>query len=94
MEVGIDPFDAIADGTRRRILDLLRHRLLRAGEIARRFPEISRPAVAKHLRILRRAGLVQARRVGREVRYSLSPAPLREVQAWLRQYEGLLDRRL
>jgi DNA-binding transcriptional ArsR family regulator len=89
MEVRVDPFDAIADETRRRILDLLHRRSLRAGEIARRFPEISRPAVAKHLGILRRAELVRARRVGREVRYSLNTAPLAEVQGWLRQLQVL-----
>ncbi|MGE5073857.1 MAG: metalloregulator ArsR/SmtB family transcription factor [Anaerolineae bacterium] len=88
MEVRVDPFDAIADETRRRILGLLHRRSLRAGAIAHRFPEISRPAVAKHLSILRRARLVQARRIGREVRYSLNTAPLAEVAGWLRKLEA------
>ena len=85
-------YDAIADETRRRILDLLRRRTLKAGEIARRFPHISRPAVSRHLAILRRSRLVVARRTGRELHYSLNAAPLREVDSWLRQYAAFWDR--
>ncbi|MCH7896832.1 MAG: helix-turn-helix transcriptional regulator, partial [candidate division NC10 bacterium] len=56
-----DPFAALADPTRRSILELLRERAsLTAGEIAARFPQISRAAVSKHLRVLRRARLVKA----------------------------------
>jgi DNA-binding transcriptional ArsR family regulator len=54
-------FGAIADPTRRDILDLLRRRDLAAGELAERFP-ISRPAISRHLRILRQAGLVRETR--------------------------------
>lgn len=80
-----DAFAAIADPTRRSILELLRDRDgLNAGEIASRFPKISRPAVSKHLGVLRRARLVQARRRGREQRYDLDPRPLAEVyREWL-----------
>jgi DNA-binding transcriptional ArsR family regulator len=87
-------FEAISDGTRRRILDLLRNGTLNAGEIARRFGHMSRPAVSKHLAILRRARLVVARRRGRELRYSLNAEPLRSVDAWLREYEVFWDRQL
>ena len=87
-------YAAIADPTRRAILDLLRHRSLNAGAIARRFPEISRPAVSKHLAILRHSRLVMARKAGREIRYSLNAEPLREVDAWLHRYERFWDRRL
>lgn len=87
-------YEAIADPTRRGILDLLRRRSLNAGAIARRFPRISRPAVSKHLAILRRSRLVVVHKAGREVRYSLNAEPLREVDAWLRRYEGFWDRRL
>ena len=63
----VSPFKAISDGTRRQILDLLREEdRLTAGSVAQFFPEISRPAVSKHLAILRQADLVTARRRGRK----------------------------
>ena len=88
----VAPYDALADDTRRRILDMLRSRTLNAGEIARRFPHISRPAVSKHLAVLRRSRLVVVHRAGREMRYSLNAAPLREVNSWIKQYEVFWDR--
>ena len=65
-----------------------------AGAIAQRFPGISRPAVSKHLAVLRRAHLVVARRHGRQLRYSLNAAPLAEVDAWLCQYQTHWDQQL
>jgi DNA-binding transcriptional ArsR family regulator len=78
-------FGALADGTRRAILELLRDsQPLTAGDIAARFTRISRPAVSKHLRVLRDARLVTAEERGREVHYSLDARPLRELQQeWL-----------
>lgn len=78
-------FDALADATRRAVLDLLRRGSLPAGEIARAFP-VSRPAVSKHLRLLRRARLVFERRKGRYRYYRLNPAPLKAVDSWLSPY--------
>jgi DNA-binding transcriptional ArsR family regulator len=78
-------FDALADPTRRAMLDLLRDTSLPAGQIARAFP-VSRPAISKHLRLLRRAHLVQERRDGRRRVYRLEPAPLRTVDSWLNRY--------
>ncbi len=78
-------FHVLADPTRRAVLDLLRAGSRPAGEIARRFP-VSRPAISKHLRLLRRAGLVQEHRRGRHRFYQLDPAPLREVDRWLQHY--------
>ena len=70
-------FDALADGTRRKILEILRTRgELTAGAVAAEFPEISRPAVSRHLRVLRESGLVEVTAVGREARYSLAPDAL------------------
>ena len=66
---------AIADPTRRKVLELVRDRELAAGEIAAQF-EISRPAVSRHLRVLRGAGLVTERRDGRLRLYRADPAPL------------------
>ena len=78
-------FSALADPTRRAVLDLLRAGTRPAGDIARAFP-ISRPAISKHLRILRRAHLVEERREGRHRMYHLNPEPLKSVDSWLEQY--------
>src|SRR5438046_3601965 len=78
-------FQALADPTRRAVLDLLRRGSQPAGQIARAFP-VSRPAISKHLRLLRRAHLVQERREGRHRVYTLNPGPLKAVDSWLEQY--------
>ena len=81
-----DPvFRALADPTRRAVLDLLRHGHQPAGQIASAFP-VSRPAISKHLRLLRRARLVREHRVGRHRYYGLDPEPLRSVDQWLNDY--------
>ena len=78
-------FHALADPTRRALLDLLRQGSQPAGQIAQAFP-ISRPAISKHLRLLRRAHLVRERRRGRHRFYHLNPEPLKAVDSWLQQY--------
>jgi DNA-binding transcriptional ArsR family regulator len=78
-------FNALADPTRRAVLDLLRAGTRPAGEIARAFP-VSRPAISKHLRILRRAHLVEERRQGRHRFYQLNPEPLKAVDSWIEHY--------
>jgi DNA-binding transcriptional ArsR family regulator len=78
-------FQALADPTRRAVLDLLRRGSQPAGAIAGAFP-VSRPAISKHLRLLRRAHLVQEHREGRHRVYQLNPEPLRAVDSWLDQY--------
>ena len=78
-------FQALADPTRRAVLDMLRRGSQPAGQIARTFP-ISRPAISRHLRLLRRAHLVQERREGRHRWYYLNPGPLKEVDSWLEHY--------
>ncbi len=78
-------FIALADPTRRAVLDLLRAGGLPAGRIAEAFP-VSRPAVSKHLRLLRRAHLVRERRQGRQRFYHLNVGPLKAVDAWLDRY--------
>ena len=78
-------FSALGDPTRRAVLDLLRRGSLPAGRIAQAFP-VSRPAVSKHLRLLRRARLVEERRQGRNRVYHLNPGPLRAVDNWLNHY--------
>src|SRR5271168_3331343 len=78
-------FHALSDPTRRAVLDLLRNGVQPAGQIARAFP-VSRPAISKHLRLLRRAHLVQERREGRHRVYQLNPEPLKAVDNWINQY--------
>ena len=64
-----------------------------AGALANRFPN-TRPAVARHLRVLKEAGLVSVRRSGRNRVYELRPAPLRLIQDWLARYERFWIARL
>ncbi|PYX89571.1 MAG: transcriptional regulator [Acidobacteria bacterium] len=78
-------FQAVADPTRRALLDLLRSGSRHAGEIAEAFP-VSRPAISRHLRRLHRAQLVQEHREGRYRVYQLNPEPLRAVDSWLDHY--------
>src|SRR5262245_19097584 len=78
-------FSALPDPTRRAVLDLLLRGRLPAGQIAHAFP-VSRPAVSKHLRVLRRAQLVRMHRVGRQRLFELNPGPLKTVDLWLSRY--------
>src|ERR1022692_1652235 len=78
-------FQALADPTRRAVLDLLRRGAQPAGQIAEAFP-ISRPAISKHLRQLRKASLVVETRSGRPRVYQLNAQPLKAVDAWLERY--------
>jgi DNA-binding transcriptional ArsR family regulator len=82
------PFHAVADPTRRAILDRLRRGDAPVAELAAGFA-MSRPAVSKHLRILRAARLVRERRGGdgRQRVYRLTPAPLRAVADWAQPYQ-------
>ena len=73
---------AIADPVRRQILLMLRDEPLSAGQVADRFA-ISRPAVSRHLRVLREAGLVHDEADGRRRVYTLVTAPLDELTGWL-----------
>jgi DNA-binding transcriptional ArsR family regulator len=89
-------FEALADPTRRAVLELLRATpVMTAGELAAAFPSISRPAVSRHLRVLREAGLLVATQDGREWQYAIDPAPLAEVtQQWFAQFAPLWEEAL
>jgi DNA-binding transcriptional ArsR family regulator len=89
----VEALAALADPVRRELVALLAHGELAAGELADRFP-VSRPAVSRHLRVLREAGLVTARSDGRRRLYALDPRPLRELDDWLEPYRDLWARRL
>ncbi|QGK70047.1 metalloregulator ArsR/SmtB family transcription factor [Allosaccharopolyspora coralli] len=82
----MDLAEAIAGPVRRQILELLRDARLTAGEIAGHFP-VSRPAISRHLRVLREAHLVRDVPEGRQRRYVLDSAPLAELADWLAQFD-------
>jgi DNA-binding transcriptional ArsR family regulator len=89
----VDALAALADPTRRELLALLAGGERAAGELAGRFP-VSRPAISRHLRVLREAGLVRARTEGKKRLYALEPAPLRELDDWLEPYRRFWAQRL
>lgn len=81
-----DVYEAIADPTRRRLIRLLAEaEELPLHELTAQFP-MGRTAVSKHLTILKEAGLVLDRKVGRETRYRLNASPLKEIQDWVAFY--------
>ena len=80
-----DVYRAISDPTRRAILDRLRRGPAPVNSLASQFSQ-SRPAISKHLRVLRAARLVREHRAGRERRYSLEPDPLHDVAQWIEEY--------
>ncbi len=82
-----DVYRAISDPTRRAILDRLRRGPMPVNSLAAQFSQ-SRPAISKHLRVLRAARLVCEHRAGRERRYSLEPEPLRDVARWVEEYRA------
>ncbi len=84
---------AIADPTRRRIIELLAVRERTAGELVQEF-ELSAPAISQHLNVLREAGLVTTRVEGQSRIQSLNPDGLDEVDAWLEQTRSIWSRRL
>jgi DNA-binding transcriptional ArsR family regulator len=86
-------FAALADPTRREVIGRLAREPLSASALAGELP-ISRQAVAKHLAALDRAGLVAARRAGRELQYRLDPAPLGDAMAWMASVGARWDERL
>ncbi len=86
-------FDAIADPSRRAILDGLAGGPRAAGEIAADF-SISRPAISRHLRALEGAGLVRVSKEGRKRMYEIDPEPLQEVDRWMQRYRTMWAARL
>jgi DNA-binding transcriptional ArsR family regulator len=84
---------ALADQSRRTILETLADGPATAGELAALLP-IARPGVSRHLRVLREAGLVEVRQQAQQRIYSLRPHPLAEIDQWLGQYRALWEQRL
>jgi DNA-binding transcriptional ArsR family regulator len=92
----LDPvWRALADPTRRAILDLLRGRSRTTQEIAGEIPKLTRFGVMKHLAVLREAGLVQTRESGRTVINTLNVVPIRLIyERWVSDFEDLWARKL
>lgn len=88
-----DVFNAIADPTRREIIDLLAVRSMPVNDVAERF-EISRPAVSKHIKILNECGLVVIRKKGRKRYCRADTRKLREVLEWAERYRKFWNQKL
>jgi DNA-binding transcriptional ArsR family regulator len=87
-----DSFRAIADPTRREVLDLLCEREWKVNDLVGRF-RMTQPAMSQHLRVLRQAGLVASRRAGRERIYRIRPERLKPIADWAGQYERFWKRK-
>jgi DNA-binding transcriptional ArsR family regulator len=87
-------FAAVSNPGRRRILDILKDGERPAGELAAALPSLPQPAISRHLRVLREAGLVSVSPRAQQRVYSLQPAKLREVDAWVSLYREFWSNRL
>jgi DNA-binding transcriptional ArsR family regulator len=88
-----DIFQAIADPTRRALLDKLREGEQPVKQLAEPF-QMSLPAISQHLQILCEVGLVQVKKAGRQRLYRLNPEPLKEVSEWITNYEEFWQEKL
>lgn len=86
-------FAVLAEPNRRRILDLLRDRERPVGELVDALA-VSQPAVSKHLRVLREAGVVESRVDAQRRLYRVRAEPLRQIDAWLAPYRAMWEERL
>lgn len=88
-----DVFQAIADPTRREIINMISHRALNLNSVANNF-DVSRPAISKHIKILTECGLVVIRQQGRERFCHANLKPLVQVSSWVDQYKAFWTARL
>jgi DNA-binding transcriptional ArsR family regulator len=86
--VSIDAFAVLAEPTRRRILDQLRHAERSVGDLVEALG-VTQPSVSKHLKVLREAGFVACRTAAQQRIYHLDPRPLRDVDGWLAPYRRM-----
>jgi DNA-binding transcriptional ArsR family regulator len=89
----VDALTVLAEPTRRRIVEALRRRESSVSDLVTAL-DMSQPAISKHLRVLREAGLVSSRAVAQQRIYRLEAAPFRELDAWLAPYRRLWTRHL
>ena len=92
MKLRRDPFQAIADPTRRAILVLLASQAMTAGAIADNF-DVARPTISKHLQILNECELVTSNQKGREIFYELKVEKMQEIDKWLAQFRKIWEDR-
>ncbi|MFD2098808.1 metalloregulator ArsR/SmtB family transcription factor [Flagellimonas iocasae] len=92
MKLRRDPFQAIADPTRRAILVMLASQTMTAGDIAENF-DAARPTISKHLRILNECDLVTSKQDGREIHYNLKVDKIKEIDLWLAQFKKIWEDR-
>ncbi|MCF6422547.1 MULTISPECIES: helix-turn-helix transcriptional regulator [Amycolatopsis] len=90
----MDVFEAVAEPSRRTLLDLLAQGELPAGDLVAALPGLTQPAVSRHLRILREVGLVEVRPDGQRRIYALRPDGLAEIDKWLGRYRRYWARHL
>lgn len=88
--MGGEAFKALADPTRRRILELLRSADLTAGELADHF-DMTKPSISHHLNTLKTAGLVDAEREGQSIVYSLNTSVLQDLMSWFYTFTNRSD---
>ena len=92
MKLRRDPFQAIADPTRRAILVLLASQTMTAGAIAENF-EVARPTISKHMQVLNECELVTSSQKGREIYYQLKVDKMQEIDQWLTQFRKIWEDR-
>tara|TARA_Y100001972_G_scaffold127417_2_gene184158 strand:- start:10661 stop:10987 length:327 start_codon:yes stop_codon:yes gene_type:complete len=87
-----DPFQAIADPTRRAILVLLASQTMTAGAIANEF-DVARPTISKHIQILNECDLIDSNQQGREIYYEIKVDKMKEIDQWLEQFRKIWENR-
>jgi DNA-binding transcriptional ArsR family regulator len=92
MKLRRDPFQAIADPTRRAILVLLAAQTMSAGAIAENF-KVARPTISKHMQVLNECELITANQKGREIFYELRIDKMKEIDTWLTQFRKIWEDR-
>jgi DNA-binding transcriptional ArsR family regulator len=92
MKLRRDPFQAIADPTRRAILVLLASQAMTAGAIAQKF-EVARPTISKHMQVLSECELISATQKGREIHYEIKVDKMKQIDQWLAQFRKIWEDR-
>ena len=92
MKLRRDPFQAIADPTRRAILVLLASQTMTAGAIANEF-DVARPTISKHIQILNECDLIDSNQQGREIFYEIKVEKMKEIDKWLEQFRKIWENR-
>src|SRR5436309_14318646 len=88
-----DVFQAIADPTRRQIIELLAEKKMNLNAITDKF-DISRPAISQHIKILRECGIIEIEQIGRERFCKIQPDNLKEAAEWIQQYTALWEQKI